>query len=292
MGRIFAVKRFEIHDGQGIRTTLFLQGCPLACKWCHNPEGMKPKPILAFTENRCVVCGRCSSVCDNHEIINGNHVFHRENCVSCGRCETVCPQSALTLYGKEVTAEEILPALLEDKLFYEQSGGGVTLSGGEPMQQAEFTLKLLKKLKENGISTALDTCGLASPEAYQKVLPFVDQILYDVKAIDSKVHEAITGQDNALILSNLTALSQSFGNIEVRVPYIPGMNDHEMEAIAAFLAEKTNVQAVKVLGYHELAKDKYTSLDLPFLMEGTTVPDKMTLENVRAVFRAKGLNVL
>ena len=160
-GRIFEIKRFAIHDGDGIRTTVFLKGCPLKCVWCHNPEGINTNPQLAFYENKCISCGRCISVCPQnaHGMDNGHHVFHRQKCIACGKCETTCPKEALILYGKEMTVEEVLSVILEDKEFYGISGGGVTLSGGECLMQADFCAKLLKSIKAHNINTAVDTCG-------------------------------------------------------------------------------------------------------------------------------------
>ena len=159
--RIFEIKRFAVHDGDGIRTTVFFKGCPLKCVWCHNPEGIDFKPELAYYENKCINCGECIRVCPNnaHTIEKGVHIFNRKKCTGCGNCEEVCLGNALTLYGEEVTEDELLPKLLEDKEFYENSNGGVTLSGGECLMQSDFCAELLKKLKENGINTAVDTCG-------------------------------------------------------------------------------------------------------------------------------------
>lgn len=291
-GRIFGIKRFEIHDGQGLRTTVFLQGCPLRCRWCHNPEGLEAKPLLAFHEMKCTRCGRCADVCPAHTVRDGVHTVDRSICRGCGKCTGVCAANALSVYGEEVTAAELLPRLLEDRVFFEAGGGGVTLSGGEPMMQTAFTLELLRMLRREGIHTALDTCGFAPRDAYEKVFPLVDQFLFDVKAYHSDVHERLTGQKNELILSNLLRLNEMGANIEIRVPYVPNMNDGEMEAIAAFLAPLSSVRAVKILGYHDFAADKYTSVGKRFTSTDAVVPSEEETERVRDMFRRAGLKTV
>ena len=201
-GIISDIKRFAVHDGDGIRTTVFFKGCPLKCVWCHNPEGISFKPQLAYYENKCIDCGECVSVCPSnaHKLTDEGHSFQRDLCIACGKCEEKCLGSALNFYGKEVTVDELLPTLLEDKGFYETSGGGVTLSGGECLCQADFCVKLLKALKKEGINTAVDTCGFVSQDALDKVLPYTDIFLYDIKAIEEDVHIKCTGQSNKQVL--------------------------------------------------------------------------------------------
>ena len=295
MGRIFAIKRFEIHDGPGIRTTVFLQGCPLSCRWCHNPEGLKGRPVLGFRENKCVSCGACTAVCGAHGIVNGKHVYDRSKCVSCGKCVERCVNNALTLYGREVNAEELLPVLLEDRPFYESScgaeRGGVTISGGEPLLQADLTVELLRLLRQNGIDTALDTCGFAPREAFERALPYTDHFLFDIKAIDASLHRELTGVSNEMILSNIAFLSEKGADIEVRVPFIPGMNDGEMPEIARFLSG-LNIRAVKILPYHGFASDKYLSLGMTYPAAGVKEPDHAQTEAAVSLFAARGLNVV
>ena len=279
---IFEIKRFAVHDGDGIRTTLFLKGCPLKCVWCHNPEGISAKPILGYYEGKCMRCGACAAVCPvgAHEMVEGKHVFHREKCVSCGKCAESCLGNALTLYGKKVSVEEVLPLLLEDKDFYENSGGGVTLSGGECLVQVDFCAELLKALKENGISTAVDTCGLVPRESLDKVIPYTDVFLYDLKAVDGEVHKKCTGADSRLILDNLIYLDEKGCKIEIRIPYVPDFNDGEREKMLTLLAGLKNLVRVRVLPYHKYAGGKYAALSME-----NTLPEKTPTDEEIALFQ-------
>lgn len=235
------IKRFAVHDGDGIRTTVFFKGCPLKCVWCHNPESISYKPQMAFYKNKCIGCNECKK--EN---------FTPKDCLG----------EAKVFYGKEVTVEELLPVLLEDKDFYKTSGGGVTLSGGECLSQSEFCAELLKVLKENGINTAVDTCGFVSKEAIDMVLPYTDAFLYDIKAIDEDVHIRCTGQSNKLILENLGYIDSCGKAIEIRIPYVPNFNDSQIEKIATFLKPLKNIKSVKVLPYHNYAGSKYSALNM------------------------------
>ena len=268
--RLIDIKRFAVHDGDGIRTTLFLKGCSLKCIWCHNPEGISFKPQLAYHENKCIGCGECFSVCHvgAHVISENGHTFDRSKCVGCGKCEEACLGEALKLYGKEITVDEILPILLEDKEFYESSGGGVTISGGECLCHYEFCAELLKKLKEHDIHTAVDSCGMVSKNAIDAVLPYTDIFLYDIKAIDSDVHKKCTGSRNEKILENIKYIDNLGKAIEVRYPYVPNYNSGETGRIAKFLSGLKNLTKVRVLAYHNLAGSKYDSLGM-----GNTMPE-------------------
>jgi pyruvate formate lyase activating enzyme len=235
------IKRFAVHDGDGIRTTVFFKGCPLKCVWCHNPESLSFKPQIAFYKNKCIGCGECQ----------------RE-----GFTPEACLGEAKILYGKEVTVEELLPKLLEDKDFYETSGGGVTLSGGECLCQADFCADLLKALKNEGIHTAVDTCGFVSRDAIDKVIPYTDIFLYDIKAIDEDVHIKCTGQSNKIILENLKHIDSLGKRIEIRIPFVPKYNSNQTTKIAEFLRTLKNIKAVKVLPYHNYAGSKYAALNM------------------------------
>ena len=239
---IFEIKRFAVHDGDGIRTTVFFKGCPLRCVWCHNPEGLTATPQIARYEHKCIGCGECKK-----------EGFTPNNCLG----------EATVLYGKEVAVNELLPILLEDRDFYETSEGGVTLSGGECLMQSDFCAELLMRLKENGIHTAVDTCGFVSKEALDKVIPYSDVFLYDVKAYDEDVHIKCTGVSNKRILENLIYLDSIGKDIEIRIPYIPDFNDSQIEKIARFLAQLKNITKIRVLPYHDYTGSKYKALNIP-----------------------------
>ena len=289
-GNIVSLKRFEIHDGPGCRTTLFLKGCPLKCRWCHNPECIHTDAELGYYDERCIGCGLCAEVCDNGaHIIGESHSFDRKKCKTCGQCAEVCLGDALKLYGKKVTPSEILPILLEDRDFYGLDGG-VTISGGEPMMQPDFLEELLRLLKREKINTAVDTCGFCSREALERILPYTDMFLYDIKAYSEKTHLAATGASNRCILDNLSYLDSLGCSIEIRVPYIPTMNNNEMTDIGRFLTKLKHITKVKILPYHNYAKQKYSAL-------GRTagyipLPSSDEIAAVLDLFRTYGLNVV
>ena len=290
--KIFEIKRFAVHDGPGIRTTVFFKGCPLTCVWCHNPEGIAFQPQLAFYKNKCISCGECVRVCAQHAhtLQDGIHKFDREKCQLCGKGEKACFRKALTLYGKDVTVDGLMSILLEDAAFYRRSGGGVTLSGGECLAQAEFCTALLKQLKANGIGTAVDTCGFVSREALDSVMPYTDIFLYDMKAFDEKVHINCTGQTNKPILENLKYLDACGKEVEIRIPYVPKFNDNQIGKIALFLRTLTNITRIKVLPYHNYAGSKFTSLAMPNTLPDT-LPNEEELQSAISLLRKYGLTV-
>ena len=289
--KIFEIKRFAVHDGDGIRTTVFFKGCPLRCVWCHNPEGIDAKPQLAFYENKCIGCGECAAVCPQnaHRTENGAHVFERKKCVACGKCADVCLGNALTFYGREMSVEEVMDIVLEDREFYENSGGGVTLSGGECLYQAEFCKELLKKLKENNIHTAVDTCGFVSRNVLDTVMPYTDIFLYDLKAYDEDVHRNCTGQSNKIILENLKYIDGCGKKAEIRIPYVPGFNDCQMRKIADFLKGLKNITGVRILPYHNYAGTKYSALDMKNTLP-ESLPADEELRNAKSLFIEKILD--
>ena len=290
---IVDIKKFAIHDGDGIRTTLFLKGCPLKCVWCHNPESISFSPQLSYIEKKCIGCGECVAVCEYsaHSIGEGGHTYDRSKCISCGKCEDACLGEALKLYGKEMSVDALIPILCEDKNFYESSGGGVTLSGGEALMQYKFCAELLKKLKENGISTAVDTCGFVKKEALDAVIPYTDVFLYDIKAIDEDVHIKCTGQKNDIILENLRYLDSMGAKIEVRYPYVPGMNDDQCEKIADLLCTIKNLTKLRVLPYHSFAGSKYDSVGMENTLPKTDMPTDVQMKMVNDYFRSHGIFV-
>lgn len=291
MATIFDIKHFAVHDGDGIRTTVFFKGCPLRCVWCHNPEGLARRSELAYLPEKCVGCGACAKVCPNGaHTLTGTHSLSLTDCILCGACTEACTSDALTLYGREVTVEDILPELLEDRDFYFPRGG-VTLSGGECLLQADFCRELLARLKAEGIHTAVDTSGSVPREALEKVLPYTDLFLYDIKAYDEEVHRRCTGYSNRQILDNLVYLDSLGAEIEIRIPFVPSYNDTEMEAIAHFLSTLKNVRGVKVLPYHCLSDGKYRSLGLPPTPK-IRIPSADEINEAKRILSSAGLTAL
>lgn len=288
---IFDIKRFAVHDGDGIRTTVFFKGCPMRCLWCHNPEGLSTEKELAFTAHKCVSCGRCAAVCDAHTMENGVHIFHRERCRACGKCAAVCPADALRVYGETVDEHTLLNRLLEDRDFYDASGGGITLSGGECLLQADFCACLLRLCKEAGLRTAVDTCGCVPWESIEKVLPYTDRFLYDIKAIDDALHRRLTGVSNRLITENLKRLDGRGAEIEIRIPFVPHENDGEIERIGAFLRRFSHIVGVRVLPYHNLAATKYRALGLADTLPPLLPSEKVLSQAVRTL-ESFGLKML
>lgn len=260
-GMITDIKRFAVHDGDGIRTTVFFKGCPLRCIWCHNPEGLSSQKEEAFYHHKCIGCGECK-----------REDFSAEDCLG----------KARIIYGREVSVDELVPILLEDRDFYENSGGGVTLSGGECLIRADFCAQLLKRMKEEGINTAIDTCGYVTWDSFEKVLPFTDTFLYDLKAVDGEVHKRCTGVSNELIIENLRRLDRLGASIEIRIPFVPGYNDEEIEKMAELLSSLSSVKRVRVLPYHNLAGSKYEALGMV-----NTLPDRLPTD--KEVERARGI---
>ena len=291
MGSIVSLKRFEIHDGDGIRTTLFLKGCPLKCVWCHNPECIDKKPVLSYNEQNCINCMQCTDICDCHVNEDGRHLFRRENCKACGKCEKVCLGGALKLYGTEISADDIMPLLLEDQAFYKNSGGGVTISGGEPLMQSQFCAEILKRLKSCGINTAVDTCGFAARADFDRVVPFTDTFLYDLKAYDEQAHIRCTGKSNRIILENLKYLDEKGKKIEVRIPYIPGLTSGEILNLGLFLKDIKSVNKVRLLAYH-CAESKYRAIGLSYTPLDLKRPSEGEMLEAAKALRRIGLNAV
>ena len=299
--RYIDIKRFAVHDGPGIRTTLFLKGCPLRCIWCHNPEGRLPQPELAIHYRKCTFCGECAKVCSCHKIAPGVHEFDRPRCKSCGNCEHACPSGALELFGRTMTVDEAAEKFLEDRIFY-ADGGGITLSGGEPLLQADFCAELLKRMRGEGIGCAVDTCGQVPWAAFEKVLPYTDIFLYDFKCADPEKHEKLTGCRNDLVLENLTRLDATGANIEIRMIMVPGcnMDDGDLRAAGATLGDAGRflaglpkpVGGVRLLAYRAFSHAKYQSIGHPDTMPDVPSPDAEALEKCADVLREYTGNVV
>jgi pyruvate formate lyase activating enzyme len=294
-GLIFDIEKFAVHDGPGIRTTVFVKGCPLRCVWCHNPEGISPKPEVVFFRDKCIGCKRCFEACSTGALrLEGDaRVYESHRCVLCGRCAEACFAEAQVVEGRSITAEDALAEIERDRPFYENSGGGMTVSGGEPMAQKAFVKDLLKRCKERGIHTALDTCGHAPWEDFREVLPFVDLILFDIKVMDPAQHERTTGVDNALILGNLRKLDREKAALWIRIPVVPGYNDTEenFEATAAFLRDLASIQYVELLPYHGLAESKYERMNQRYTLRGIHPPTEEKLQALEACLKRRGLPV-
>lgn len=293
IGIISAIKRMEIHDGDGMRTTVFFKGCPLRCLWCHNPESLGFAPQIAHFSNQCVDCGACALVCPNKAIawVDGRLTVDRERCVGCGRCAEECPTGAMTLYGRGYEAEELVDRVARDKPFFDRSGGGVTLSGGECLAQADFAVEVARLLFERGIRVDVDTSGQIDRAVLDRILPYTDTFLYDIKAVDPAVHRLCTGHTNERILDNLRYLSEQGARIEIRYPLVMGYNSDECQAIGALLQGLKGITKVKVLKYHAFAASRYAALGLPCTMPDTetTVED---VERAVEVLRSYGLTAV
>lgn len=250
---IFDIQSDSFVDGPGIRTTVFFKGCNLRCAWCHNPESHSFKPQIMFYKDKCTGCGKCKVICP----------YSLKKCELCGKCELYCPQDARKIVGKEYTAEEVFVQIIKNKDFFDNSGGGVTFSGGECMLQIDILYEILKLCKENGIHTAVDTAGNVGYSYFKKILPFTDLFLYDIKSMNNEIHKKYTGVDNYLILDNLKKLIKTEKQIWIRVPIVSGVNDNidEMLRIKDFLSENGNVQKIELLPYHTMGENKYLALD-------------------------------
>ena len=278
IGMVFDIQRASLHDGPGIRTAVFLKGCPLHCVWCHNPESQSKSKEISFRPESCAVCGECVKTCQHgaHQIVEGVHFYDRSRCERCGDCVETCLYEALKLAGKEQTVEEVMAVVLRDRPFYDQSGGGLTISGGEPMLQAEFTLDLLRAAKTEGLHTCLDTCGWTSQCAFEQVLPFVDLFLFDYKATNPETHKKLTGVSNELILSNLDFLVRQGATLRLRCPLIPGVNDspEHLEGIAALHHRYPDLDGIDLMAYHNVGNAKYERYGLENPLPGLKTTDE------------------
>jgi pyruvate formate lyase activating enzyme len=287
-GRVFNIQRYSLHDGPGIRTTVFLKGCPARCLWCHNPESQAFDPEVVVFEGRCAHCGTCETVCPEGAPPPGSAL-----CTACGVCVDACPAGARELAGRDMTVGEVLAEVVKDRIFYEQSGGGVTLSGGEPLAQLPFVTALLEGCRRESIATALDTCGFASQESLLRLVPLVDLFLFDVKLVDDERHRALTGLPSGPILDNLRALAAAHPRVWVRVPIVPGHTDSaaDLTATAALLAGLPGVRRVDLLPFHRTGAAKARRLGRDYPLESLAPPAPGQLESLAGIFRERGLAV-
>ena len=289
-GRVFNIQRYSLHDGPGIRTVVFLKGCPLHCVWCCNPESIEMKPHITFNKDKCIGDGRCIEVCPTDA--RDAEGYHVEICNLCGKCVEVCPTGALELLGREMSVDEVVEEVEKDRLFYESSGGGATLSGGEVLMQRGFALEILKELRGRMLHTAIETTGFAPWKQVKEIAEACDLVLYDLKHMDSKMHKKYTGVPNDLILENAVLLAKEKKDLIFRIPLIGGVNtDMQNIGLLAQFVVQTGVREVHLLPYHRLGESKYAKLGREYGCVGFT-PDKDEIEEIRTVFETHNLMVM
>ncbi len=294
-GIIFDLRRYSIHDGPGIRTTVFFKGCPLHCAWCHNPESISFQPELILRSNRCILCDDCLEACRNGAVTRQGDriVIDRKKCQASGDCVAACAAEALEIAGREMSVEEVMEAIERDRVFYDQSGGGATFSGGEPLAQRRFLRDLLTECRARGLHAAVDTSGLAPWRELDELRPLVDLFLYDLKMMDSQRHRRFTGVPNERILDNLRRLIELGQAVLVRIPVVPGVNDDEdnLAQTGAFLSSLPVRPPVELLPYHSSAASKYAGLGREAPLAEVRSPEAGSMEAVAAVLRRAGLQV-
>lgn len=294
-GIIFNIQRFSIHDGPGIRTTVFLKGCNLQCFWCHNPESVSCKREIQFFPDKCIGCGKCFIICPvhAHQVVDGQRVFRRELCTVCGRCAETCFSEALTIAGKIMTVEEIMQEVEKDRDYYERSGGGITFSGGEPLLQKKFLYELLRESQKRGFHTAVDTAGNVPWETFEHILPYTDMFLFDIKLFSDEKHRNATKTGCGKIHENIKRLAESGSKIWVRVPVIPGTNDdmEEMNGIASLIKKLDKIERIELLPFHKMGGSKYKSLGREYMANELEPPGRELMDRLVGVFRDNGLNV-
>jgi pyruvate formate lyase activating enzyme len=294
-GEIFDIKKYAIHDGPGIRTTIFFKGCPLSCHWCHNPESLSGTTQRLYREERCIGCMECIKACLNNAITAAENQLKWEaaNCVYCKTCARVCPAEAVEFIGKTMSIEDVMAEITKDTLFYDESSGGVTFSGGEPLMQPSFLMGLLKACGDLDLHRTVDTCGYADTRTLLNVATHVELFLYDLKHMDSEKHYRYTGVPNEMILTNLKCLSRQGARIIIRLPLIPGINDdrENIERTGAFLSSLAGVNQVNILPYHRTAAAKYKSLGLNYGAVDIARPARDHLESIAGQLEKYDLQV-
>jgi len=291
---IINIQKYSVHDGPGIRTTIFFKGCPLKCWWCHNPESLNLGEEIMQCSEKCTGCGKCVGRCSENaiQLKGGNPFIELERCKTCGKCAELCISEAREHVGKGVEIDELMLQIKKDMTFYEESGGGVTFSGGEPLMQTEFLNEILKRCKTLRIDTTVDTCGYAQWGKFEKIHDKVDLFLYDLKIFDDEKHKKYTGVSNKLILANLKKLSSLGKNIFVRMPIIAGINDDDehVDRSIEFLSN-LNILQVNLLPYHKFGMDKYGRLDLEYRLSGEEKPPEKKIEEIVGKFKKAGIKV-
>jgi len=290
-GTVFNIMHYALHDGPGIRTVVFLKGCPLACQWCHNPESQGLHPELMITVERCTGCGDCLTVCPTGAaVLVGGVPGATDACTACGRCEGVCLAGVRTIAGRTMTVADVMSELVRDRVFFEESGGGVTFSGGEPFMQPAFLRSLLEACQDEGISTAVETCGMSDRQDLLGMVDKIDLFLYDVKLMDTTRHGEATGVGNETILTNLAALVAAHAHVIVRFPVIPGLNDdRENVGLMVSMMDCLGLHRIDLLPYHRIGTDKYRRLGRPYQLADLQPPSAEAMENIRCMFADAGI---
>lgn len=294
VGTIINIQKYSIHDGPGIRTTVFFKGCPLNCWWCHNPESQNPTPEIMFFQEKCTGCVICLKRCPQNaiELIEGYPVTSQNKCTLCGKCSDFCPSSAREIVGKEITVKDLTREIIKDEIFYEESNGGVTFSGGEPLMHTDYLNDILKICKDKNIHTTIDTCGYVDFENFEKIIDNVDLFLFDIKHMDNEKHLEYTGVSNLVILENLKKLSQKGSNIHIRMPIIAGINDDDKNInVAVDFISKLNIIQVDLLPYHKMGMDKYRRLNMDYKLSGLEKPNDEIIEIIAEKFRKAGIKI-
>jgi pyruvate formate lyase activating enzyme len=288
---IFNIQRYSVHDGPGIRTVVFFKGCPLRCVWCQNPESWRRRPEIGFHLERCIVCGNCQEACEEEAILPGAKRIDRARCTVCGACVDTCYAEGLTRVGEEWERDELIREVSKDRPFYEDSGGGVTLSGGEPLLQIDFVEGFCSGCREEGLSVAIETCGAVPFDSFRRVLPFVDLILFDVKAIDPELHEAWTGSGNERILANLERLRESGVPVIPRVPIVPEHTaiPSNLNQIASHL--EGSFREVHLLPYHRMGESKRDLVETPQASLHLDPPTEEEMKTIGSIFEERGILV-